>query len=132
MSLDWLKQIKWNEDGLIAVIVQDYISLKVLMVAWANEEAIREAISTGRSCFWSRSRRKLWRKGEESGHYQNIKEVFLDCDGDALLLHVEQIGDIACHTGRNSCFFRKLEKKSTWLDDEVILKSSNDIYGKND
>jgi len=130
MSLDWLKQIKWNEDGLIAVIVQDYISLKVLMVAWANEEAIREAISTGRSCFWSRSRRKLWRKGEESGHYQNIKEVFLDCDGDALLLHVEQIGDIACHTGRNSCFFRKLEKKSTWLDDEVILKSSNDIYGK--
>ena len=130
MSLDWLKQIKWNEDGLIAVIVQDYISLKVLMVAWANEEAIREAISTGRSCFWSRSRRKLWRKGEESGHYQNIKEVFLDCDGDALLLHVEQIGDIACHTGRNSCFFRKLEKKSTWVDDEVILKSSNDIYGK--
>ena len=130
MSLDWLKQIKWNEDGLIAVIVQDYISLKVLMVAWANEEAIREAISTGRSCFWSRSRRKLWRKGEESGHFQNIKEVFLDCDGDALLLHVEQIGDIACHTGRNSCFFRKLERKSTWLDDEVILKSSNDIYGK--
>ena len=130
MSLDWLNQIKWNEDGLIAVIVQDYISLKVLMVAWANEEAIREAISTGRSCFWSRSRRKLWRKGEESGHYQNIKEVFLDCDGDALLLHVEQIGDIACHTGRNSCFFRKLEKKSTWVDDEVILKSSNDIYGK--
>jgi len=130
MSLDWLKQIKWNKDGLIAVIVQDYISLKVLMVAWANEEAIREAISTGRSCFWSRSRRKLWRKGEESGHYQNIKEVFLDCDGDALLLHVEQIGDIACHTGRNSCFFRKLERKSTWLDDEVILKSSNDIYGK--
>ena len=132
MSLDWLKQIRWNKDGLIAVIVQDYISLKVLMVAWANEEAIREAISTGRSCFWSRSRRKLWRKGEESGHYQNIKEVFLDCDGDALLLHVEQIGDIACHTGRNSCFFRKLERKSTWLDDEVILKSSNDIYGKND
>jgi phosphoribosyl-AMP cyclohydrolase len=130
MSLDWLKQIKWNEDGLIAVIVQDYISLKVLMVAWANEEAIREAISTGRSCFWSRSRRKLWRKGEESGHYQNIKEVFLDCDGDALLLHVEQIGDIACHTGRNSCFYRKLEKQSTWLDDEVVLKSSNDIYGK--
>ncbi len=130
MSLDWLKQIKWNEDGLITVIVQDYISLKVLMVAWANEEAITESISTGRSCFWSRSRRKLWRKGEESGHYQNIKEVFLDCDGDALLLHVEQIGDIACHTGRNSCFFRKLEKKSTWLDDEVILKSSNDIYGK--
>ena len=130
MSLDWLKQIKWNKDGLIAVIVQDYISLKVLMVAWANEEAIREAISTGRSCFWSRSRKKLWRKGEESGHFQNIKEVFLDCDGDALLLHVEQIGDIACHTGRNSCFFRKLEKKSTWVDDEVILKSSNDIYGK--
>ena len=130
MSLDWLKEIKWNKDGLIAVIVQDYISLKVLMVAWANEEAIREAISTGRSCFWSRSRRKLWRKGEESGHYQNIKEVFLDCDGDALLLHVEQIGDIACHTGRNSCFYRKLEKKSTWLDDEVVLKSSNDIYGK--
>ena len=130
MSLDWLKQIKWNKDGLIAVIVQDYISLKVLMVAWANEEAIREAISTGRSCFWSRSRRKLWRKGEESGHYQNIKEVFLDCDGDALLLHVEQIGDIACHTGRNSCFYRKLEKQSTWLDDEVVLKSSNDIYGK--
>lgn len=130
MSLDWLKEIKWNEDGLVAVIVQDYISLKVLMLAWANEEAIREAISTGRSCFWSRSRRKLWRKGEESGHFQNIKEVFLDCDGDALLLHVEQIGDIACHTGRNSCFFRKLEKKSTWLDDEVILKSSNDIYGK--
>ena len=130
MSLDWLKEIKWNEDGLVAVIVQDYISLKVLMVAWANEEAIREAISTGRSCFWSRSRRKLWRKGEESGHYQNIKEVFLDCDGDALLLHVEQIGDIACHTGRNSCFYRKLEKKSTWVDDEVVLKSSNDIYGK--
>ena len=130
MSLDWLNQIKWNEDGLIAVIVQDYISLKVLMVAWANEEAIRECISTGRSCFWSRSRRKLWRKGEESGHYQNIKEVFLDCDGDALLLHVEQIGDIACHTGRNSCFYRKLEKQSTWLDDEVVLKSSNDIYGK--
>lgn len=130
MSLDWLKEIKWNEDGLVAVIVQDYISLKVLMLAWANEEAIRESISTGRSCFWSRSRKKLWRKGEESGHFQNIKEVFLDCDGDALLLHVEQIGDIACHTGRNSCFFRKLERKSTWLDNEVILKSSNDIYGK--
>ena len=107
MSVEWVSAIKWNADGLVTVVVQDWGSGKILMVAWANEDAILKSLSGGRACFWSRSRSKLWLKGESSGHYQLIKDIYLDCDGDSLVFKVDQVGGIACHTGRNSCFFKR-------------------------
>lgn len=129
MKPSWLSDIKFNDDGLVLVIVQDQTSNKVLMAAWANEEAIIESVKIGQACYWSRSRNKFWKKGEESGHFQNIKEIYVDCDGDSVLYKVEQVGDIACHTGRNSCFFRKITENQ-WEDVEPIIKSSKEIYEK--
>jgi phosphoribosyl-AMP cyclohydrolase len=99
------------------------------MVAWANEAAVIKSIENGRACFWSRSRRALWLKGESSGHYQLIKDIYLDCDGDSLVFKVEQVGGIACHTGRNTCFFKRLDK-GRWVNSEPVIKNEEDIYGK--
>ena len=129
MIEELLSSIKWNSDGLVTVVVQDEKEGKVLMVAWANEEAIAKSLLEGRACFWSRSRKALWLKGESSGHYQVIKDIYLDCDGDSLVFKVEQVGGIACHTGRNSCFYKKLDK-SQWVTSEPVIKKQEDIYGK--
>ena len=129
MIEELLSSIKWNSDGLVTVVVQDEKEGKVLMVAWANEEAIAKTLLEGRACFWSRSRKALWLKGESSGHYQVIKDIYLDCDGDSLVFKVEQVGGIACHTGRNSCFYKKLNK-SQWVTSEPVIKKQEDIYGK--
>jgi len=124
-----ISDIQWDDRGLVTVVVQDYKSAKILMVAWANEAAIIKSIEDGRACFWSRSRRALWLKGESSGHYQLIKDIYLDCDGDTLVFKVEQVGGIACHTGRNSCFFKRLDK-GEWVNNEPVIKNEEDIYGK--
>lgn len=124
-----ISDIQWDDRGLVTVVVQDYKSAKILMVAWANEAAVIKSIEDGRACFWSRSRSALWLKGESSGHYQLIKDIYLDCDGDTLVFKVEQVGGIACHTGRNSCFFKRLDK-GEWVNNEPVIKNEEDIYGK--
>lgn len=129
MISNLISDIKWDDRGLVTVVVQDYRSEKILMVAWANEAAVIKSIENGRACFWSRSRRALWLKGESSGHYQLIKDIYLDCDGDSLVFKVEQVGGIACHTGRNSCFFKRLDK-GRWVNSEPVIKNEEDIYGK--
>ncbi len=125
----WLSRINWSEDGLIPVIAQEVESGAVLMVAWMNREALKLTVEKGEAVYWSRSRKKLWHKGEESGHIQKIKGIFLDCDEDVLLLIVEQIGGIACHTGRHSCFFQKLEGTS-WISNAPVIKDPDKIYNK--
>jgi phosphoribosyl-AMP cyclohydrolase len=124
---DWLDQIKWNSDGLVPAIAQDHQSGEVLMLAWMNREALQLTSAQGRAVYWSRSRQRLWFKGEESGHVQTLREIRVDCDADVVLLQVEQIGGIACHTGRRRCFFRVL-KNGTWLTDEEIIKNPEEIY----
>ncbi|MFT4886958.1 MAG: phosphoribosyl-AMP cyclohydrolase [Pseudohongiellaceae bacterium] len=126
---DYLKQIKWNADGLIPVIAQDAQSKRILMQAWVNEEALKTAVAESRAVYWSRSRNKLWRKGEESGHIQKLIGIYLDCDNDCICYEVEQIGGIACHTGRESCFFQKLEADN-WQNVDPVLKQAEDIYQK--
>jgi len=126
---DWLDEVRWNEDGLVAAIAQDASSGQVLTLAWMNREALAESASRGQAVYWSRSRARLWRKGEESGHVQRIVEMRLDCDGDAILLRVEQAGGIACHTGRARCFFRVLEKEA-WVTTDEVIKDPAAIYGK--
>ena len=126
-SSQWLDEISWTDDGLVPVIAQDAASGKVLMFAWMNRESLQLSIKEGRAIYWSRSRKKLWRKGEESGHVQKISEIRLDCDSDAIELVVEQIGGIACHTGRAHCFYKKLENKQ-WVVVEGVLKDPKDIY----
>ena len=129
MSDAWLNKINWSGDGLVPVITQEEGSGKVLMVAWMNREAVKLTVETGHAVYWSRSRKKLWHKGEESGHMQVVKELYLDCDEDVLLLTVEQIGGIACHTGRHHCFFKKLENKQ-WNVVNPIIKDPKTIYNK--
>lgn len=124
---DWLEQLKWNSDGLVPAIAQDYRSGEVLMVAWMNREALRLSSEQGRAVYWSRSRQKLWFKGESSGHVQQLREIRVDCDADVVLLQVEQIGGIACHTGRRRCFFRVL-KDGEWEIDEEVVKNPDEIY----
>jgi len=124
---DWLEQLEWNSDGLVPAIAQDHQSGEVLMLAWMNREALRLTSAQGRAVYWSRSRQRLWFKGEESGHIQALREIRVDCDADVVLLQVEQIGGIACHTGRRRCFFRVL-KDGTWLTDEEIIKNPDEIY----
>lgn len=124
---DFLDQITWNEDGLLPAVAQDAASGRILMVAWMNREALELTASEGRAVYWSRSRRKLWRKGEESGHIQRVGEIRLDCDGDVIVLQVEQLGGIACHTGRASCFYRVL-KNGQWHTVDPVLKDPGDIY----
>ncbi|MBI4124097.1 MAG: phosphoribosyl-AMP cyclohydrolase [Betaproteobacteria bacterium] len=125
----WLDEVPWDQDGLIAVVAQDFSSKRVLTVAWMNRQALEETARTLQAVYWSRSRKRLWRKGEESGHVQKVLEVRLDCDADALLLKVEQAGGIACHTGRESCFFRKLEN-GRWMTVDPVLKDPSLIYKK--
>jgi len=127
--LSFLDEVPWNGDGLIAVVAQDAGSGRVLTVAWMNRDALKETVDNGRAVYWSRSRKKLWRKGEESGNVQKVVEVRLDCDADAVLLKVEQAGGIACHTGRESCFFRKLEN-GKWVTVDPVLKDPALIYKK--
>lgn len=127
MSEQWLDQIGWTADGLVPAIVQEGATGRVLMMAWMNREALLETIASGKAVYWSRSRKRLWRKGEESGHVQSVKEIRLDCDGDALLLVVEQAGGIACHTGRHSCFYRRWED-GAWVDADPVVKDPADIY----
>jgi len=124
---DWLEQIKWDSDGLVPAIAQDHQSGEVLMLAWMNREALQLTSTEGRAVYWSRSRQRLWFKGEESGHLQTLHEIRVDCDADVVLLRVEQIGGIACHTGRRRCFFRVL-KNGAWLTDEEIIKNPDEIY----
>ena len=123
----WLNKVKWDENGLVPVITQESASNKVLMFAWMNREALRLTRDTGNAIYWSRSRNKLWRKGEESGHAQKVTDIRLDCDNDVILLNVEQQGGIACHTGRVSCFFQRLEGNE-WRVVEPVLKDPNEIY----
>jgi phosphoribosyl-AMP cyclohydrolase len=127
MSQDWLDEVKWTADGLVPAIAQDASSGKLLMMAWMNREALRETAATGHAVYWSRSRGKLWRKGEESGHQQIVRELRLDCDNDVILMLVEQRGGIACHTGRESCFYKQFVN-GTWQAVEPVLKDPQEIY----
>ena len=127
-SLDWLAALKWDADGMIPAIAQDE-SGRVVMFAYMNRESLQETIACGNAVYWSRSRRRLWRKGEESGHFQKVKALRTDCDGDVLLLSIEQVGGIACHTGRESCFFNEL-KGDRWIPVDPVLKDPKEIYGK--
>ena len=123
----WLEEIKWTSDGLVPAIAQEATSGRVLMVAWMNREALLETVKTGRGVYWSRSRAKLWRKGEESGNAQEISEIRLDCDNDVILLQINQVGGIACHTGRHSCFYRRLESDQ-WVVVDPVLKDPKEMY----
>jgi len=125
-SLDWLLALKWDADGMIPAIAQDENG-RVVMFAWMNRESLQETVLCGNAVYWSRSRKRLWRKGEESGHFQKIKAIRTDCDGDVLLLSIEQVGGIACHTGRESCFFNEL-KGDRWIPVDPVLKDPKEIY----
>jgi phosphoribosyl-AMP cyclohydrolase len=127
--MSWLDEVPFDEAGLVAAIAQDAASGRVLTLAWMNREALRRTVESGEAVYWSRSRQKLWRKGEQSGHVQKVLEVRLDCDADAVLLKVAQQGGIACHTGRESCFYRKLENGS-WVTVDPVLKDPKLIYKK--
>lgn len=129
MATDWLERIHWNAEGLIPVVTQESGSGRVLTVAWVDREALQQTAATGEVHYWSRSRKKLWHKGEESGHVQKVKAVRLDCDEDVLLFEVEQVGGIACHTGRHSCFFQEL-RNGEWVAVDPVLKDPKAIYGK--
>jgi phosphoribosyl-AMP cyclohydrolase len=125
----WLNKVNWSEDGLVPAIAQDAESGDILMVAWMNREALKQTVELGEAVYWSRSRKKLWHKGEESGHTQRVREVRLDCDEDVVLLKVDQVGGIACHTGRRSCFFQVLDN-GKWLSVDPVLKDPHEIYKK--
>ena len=127
--MSFLDEVPWDANGLVAVVTQDASTGKVLTLAWMNREALQQTVDRKEAVYWSRSRNKLWRKGEESGHVQKVLEVRLDCDADAILLKVEQAGGIACHTGRESCFFRKLEN-GKWVTVDPVLKDPKLIYKK--
>ncbi len=127
----WLNKVRWDENGLVPVIAQEVGSSDVLMFAWMNREALARTVESGEAVYWSRSRKKLWHKGEESGHIQKVHEVRLDCDEDVVLLKVEQAGAIACHTGRHSCFFQKFDgdaEKGEWQTVEPVLIDPEIIY----
>ncbi len=125
--MDWLDKVNWDKDGLVPVIAQEHKSGKVLMFAWMDREALKLTNETKQAVYWSRSRQKLWRKGESSGHTQRVHEIRLDCDEDVILISVEQEGGIACHTGRHNCFYQKLDNNQ-WKIDQPIIKNPEDIY----
>ena len=127
---DWLDEIQWTEDGLVPAIAQDANNGDILMMAWMNRESLRLTVEEGQAVYWSRSRGKLWRKGESSGHQQVLRDIRLDCDADVVMLKVEQKGGIACHTGRRSCFYRTL-KDGQWVSADPVIKDPNTIYGSN-
>jgi len=126
-SLDWLDAVKWDAAGLVAAVAQEADSGRILMVAWMNRESLARTAASGQAVYWSRSRQRLWRKGEESGHTQSIREIRLDCDGDAIVLIVQQAGGIACHTGRHSCFFSRLQD-GVWVAVDPVLRDPSSIY----
>lgn len=126
---DWLGEVRFDRDGLVPAIAQEAGTGRVLTLAWMNREALAETAASGRAVYWSRSRSRLWRKGEESGHVQEVREIRLDCDADVVLLEVEQVGGIACHTGRHSCFFRRLEE-GRWQAVDPVLRDPDQIYRK--
>ncbi|MEE9447938.1 MAG: phosphoribosyl-AMP cyclohydrolase [Arenicellales bacterium] len=128
-NLDWLDEIKWTDTGLVPALAQDYQTGQVLMMAWMNREALALTVAENRAIYYSRSRQKLWRKGEESGNVQMLKEIRLDCDSDVILLQVEQIGGIACHTGRAHCFYKRYEL-GEWVNTEVVIKDPKEMYKK--
>ena len=125
--MDWLEKIRWAENGLVPAVAQDARSGRVLTLAWMNRDALARTVETGEAHYWSRSRAKLWHKGEQSGHVQKVKSLRIDCDEDVILLEVEQDGGIACHTGRESCFFRKLEN-GEWVATDPVLRDPREIY----
>jgi phosphoribosyl-AMP cyclohydrolase len=127
LTCKWLNEIRWDDQGLVPVIAQDAASGVVLMFAWANREALEKTATLGQAVYWSRSRRKLWHKGEESGHFQKVVEIRTDCDNDVVLLKIEQVGGIACHTGRKSCFFQRLDD-GCWEPADPVLKDPKEIY----
>ena len=129
MNDNWLNKVNWTQDGLVPAVTQEAGSGRVLMVAWMNREALGKTVQTGEVHYWSRSRRKLWHKGEESGHVQKVKSIRLDCDEDVILVEVEQVGGIACHTGRHSCFFQRLEG-GKWVETDAVLRQPQEIYRK--
>lgn len=129
MSDAWLNKINWSDDGLVPAIAQDAVTGRVLMVAWMNREALKQTAEKGEAVYWSRSRKKLWHKGEESGHIQKVSEIRTDCDQDVVLLQIAQQGGIACHTGRESCFYSKLEGDQ-WVATDAVLKNPDEIYRK--
>lgn len=129
MSEPWLDEIKWTADGLVPVIAQEEGSGRVLMFAWMNRESLALTVREGRAVYWSRSRGKLWRKGEESGNVQRVKEMRLDCDNDVILLTIEQLGGIACHTGRHSCFYKVFDN-GQWRSVDPVLRDPQQIYSK--
>lgn len=127
MSLAWLDEIQWTDDSLVPVIAQQHDTGRVVMFAWMNRESLALTVETGFAVYWSRSRQRLWRKGEESGHQQKVIDMQLDCDADVILLQIEQQGGIACHTGRQSCFYRRLQN-GQWQTTEAVLKDPQQIY----
>lgn len=127
MTSSWADQIKWNADGLVPAIAQDHQTGHILMLAWVNKEALTLAVQEKRAIYWSRSRQKLWRKGEDSGHIQVLHDIYLDCDSDTLIYKIDQVGGIACHTGRESCFYLKLEDNN-WKAVQPVIKDPQDIY----
>jgi phosphoribosyl-AMP cyclohydrolase len=129
MNDDWLDTVKWDANGLVPAVAQDAATSRVLTLAWMNRESLAKTVATGEAHYWSRSRRRLWKKGEQSGHVQKVRELRLDCDEDVVLLSVEQAGGIACHTGRQSCFFRRLEG-GRWVAVDPVLRDPEEIYGK--
>lgn len=128
MNDQWLNEVAWDEQGLVPAIAQEAVTGKLLMLAWMNREALAETVRSGRAVYWSRSRDRLWRKGEESGHVQKVTEIRLDCDGDVVMLEVQQVGGIACHTGRSRCFFRRLDN-GAWVVTEPVIRDPREIYG---
>jgi phosphoribosyl-AMP cyclohydrolase len=129
MNDNWLNKVNWAQDGLVPAVAQEAGSGRVLTLAWMNREALMKTAQTGEAHYWSRSRKKLWHKGEESGHVQKVSAIRLDCDADVILIEVEQTGGIACHTGRHSCFFQKLEG-GKWVVTDPVIKDPRDIYRK--
>jgi phosphoribosyl-AMP cyclohydrolase len=125
----WLNKVNWTKDGLVPAVAQEAASGRVLTLAWMNREALKRTVATGEVHYWSRSRKKIWHKGEESGHVQKVVGIRLDCDDDVILLEVEQLGGIACHTGRHSCFYQKLVN-GKWVEADPVLKDPEDIYKK--
>jgi len=127
MTPDWLEQVKWDQNGLVPAIAQELSTNAVLTLAWMNRESLEKTVASGEAHYWSRSRGRLWKKGEQSGHVQQVREIRLDCDEDVVLLKVEQHGGIACHTGRHSCFFRRL-KDGKWVDVEPVIRDPREFY----